>query len=235
MEAAIITGICTLFGTSIAAWLKERWTKKREQKKLDFPKNSFITKKTIKNHSIFEMLNYWINVRIPKAKFGKNKYHNDWAKILLKSKYSSALVNIKKNINHRSIDIFNDDILWNHFLSMINDIIQEYEEESLKKGVPELFIEKFMIWHSKTRDIILKNTELICKSKYYHNNFEKIYAILNLLLTSYDVTLMDSEQTLKNLNGDLDEYIKKIDKFYNSSSSDDSSEENSYNEDIIEI
>ena len=105
--------------------------------------------------------------------------------------------------------------------------------ESLKKGVPELFIEKFMVWHSKTRDIILKNTELICKSKYYHNNFEKIYAILNLLLTSYDVTLMDSEQTIAHLNGDLDEYIQKIDKFY--SSSDYSSEENSYNENIKEI
>ena len=233
MEAAIITGICTLFGTSIAAWLKERWTKKREQKKLDFPKNCFITKKTIKNHSIFEMLNYWINVRIPKAKFGENKYHNNWAKILLKSKYNSALINIKKTINNRSIDTFNDDILWTHFLSMINDIIQEYEEESLKKGVPELFIDKFMIWHSKTRDIIIKNTELICKSKYYHNNFEKIYAILNLLLTSYDVTLMDSEQTIAHLNGDLDEYIQKIDKFY--SSSDYSSEENSYNENIKEI
>ncbi len=90
-----------------------------------------------------------------------------------------------------------------------------------------------MIWHSKTRDIIVKNTELICKSKYYHNNFEKIYAILNLLLTGYDVTLMDSEQTIANLNGDLDEYIQKIDKFY--SSSDDSSEENSYNENIKEI
>jgi len=233
MEAAIITGICTLLGTSIAAWLKERWTKKRELKKLDFSKNSFITKKTIKNHSIFEMLNYWINIRIPKAKFGKNKYHNNWAKILLKSKYNSALVNIKKTINHKSIDTFNDDILWTHFLSMINDIIQEYEEESLKNGVPELFIDKFMIWHSKTRDIIVKNTELICKSKYYHNNFEKIYAILNLLLTGYDVTLMDSEQTIYHLNGDLDEYIKKIDKFY--SSSDDSSEENSYNENIKEI
>ena len=34
MEAAIITGICTLFGTSIPAWLKERWTKKREQKQV---------------------------------------------------------------------------------------------------------------------------------------------------------------------------------------------------------
>ena len=233
MEAAIITGICTLLGTSIAAWLKGRWTKKRELKKLDFSKNSFITKKTIKNHSIFEMLNYWINIRIPKAKFGKNKYHNNWAKILLKSKYNSALINIKKTINHKNIDTLNDDILWTHFLSMINDIIQEYEEESLKKGVPELFIDKFMIWHSKTRDIIVKNTELICKSKYYHNNFEKIYAILNLLLTSYDVTLMDSEQTIYHLNGDLDEYIKKIDKFYSSSS--DSSEENSYKEDIKEI
>ena len=180
------------------------------------------------------MLNYWINVRIPKAKFGKNKYHNNWAKILLKSKYNAALINIKKTINHRNIDTLNDDILWTHFLSMINDIIQEYEEESLKKGVPELFIDKFMIWHSKTRDIIVKNTELICKSKYYHNNFEKIYAILNLLLTGYDVTLMDSEQTISHLNGDLDEYIKKIDKFY-SSSSDDSSEENSYNENIKEI
>ena len=233
METAIITGICTLFGTSIAAWLKERWTKKRELKKLDFSKNSFITKKTIKNHSIFEMLNYWINIRIPKAKFGKNKYHNNWAKILLKSKYNSALINIKKTINHKNIDTLNDDILWTHFLSMINDIIQEYEEKSLKKGVPELFIEKFMIWHSKTREIIVKNTELICKSKYYHNNFEKIYAILNLLLTSYDVTLMDSEQTIYHLNGELDEYIKKIDTFY--SSSDDSSEENSYKEDIKEI
>ena len=233
METAIITGICTLFGTSIAAWLKERWTKKRELKKLDFSKNFFITKKTIKNHSIFEMLNYWINIRIPKAKFGKNKYHNNWAKILLKSKYNSALINIKKTINHKNIDTLNDDILWTHFLSMINDIIQEYEEKSLKKGVPELFIEKFMIWHSKTREIIVKNTELICKSKYYHNNFEKIYAILNLLLTSYDVTLMDSEQTIYHLNGELDEYIKKIDKFY--SSSDDSSEENSYKEDIKEI
>ncbi len=233
METAIITGICTLFGTSIAAWLKERWTKKRELKKLDFSKNFFITKKTIKNHSIFEMLNYWINIRIPKAKFGKNKYHNNWAKILLKSKYNSALINIKKTINHKNIDTLNDDILWTHFLSMINDIIQEYEEKSLKKGVPELFIDKFMIWHSKTREIIVKNTELICKSKYYHNNFEKIYAILNLLLTSYDVTLMDSEQTIYHLNGELDEYIKKIDKFY--SSSDDSSEENSYKEDIKEI
>ncbi len=233
METAIITGICTLFGTSIAAWLKERWTKKRELKKLDFSKNFFITKKTIKNHSIFEMLNYWINIRIPKAKFGKNKYHNNWAKILLKSKYNSALINIKKTINHKNIDTLNDDILWTHFLSMINDIIQEYEEKSLKKGVPELFIEKFMIWHSKTREIIVKNTELICKSKYYHNNFEKIYAILNLLLTSYDVTLMDSEQTIYHLNGELDEYIKKIDTFY--SSSDDSSEENSYKEDIKEI
>jgi hypothetical protein len=234
MDAAIITGICTLLGTSVAAWLKERWTKKREKKKLNITKN-LITKNTIKHHSIFEMLNYWINVRISKAKFGENKYHNNWAKILLKSKYNSALINIKKTINNKSIGTFNDDILWTHFLSMINDIIQEYEEETLKKGVPKLFIEKFMIWHSKTRDIILKNTELICKSKYYHNNFEKIYAILNLLLTSYDVTLIDSEQTLKNLNGELDEYIQKIDKFYKTCSSDNSSKENSYNEDIIEI
>ncbi len=44
---------------------------------------------------------------------------------------------------------------------------------------------------------------------------------------------MDSEQTIYHLNGDLDEYIKKIDTFY--SSSDDSSEENSYKEDIKEI
>ena len=158
------------------------------------------------------MMNYWKETRIPHGKFGRNYYHNKWARKLLIHKYNCAKENSLNIIKHRNVDKLSGNALLIHIIDIITNTIKEYEEKSLNDGVPQLFIDKFNKWHTKTVDMVLNCVNNICESNYYHSNYEKIYAIFNIFISAFEVTLVDAEKTLKTINGELDKYITEYDR-----------------------
>ena len=189
----IITSLCAL-------WAKRKWKNKNNSLK--------ITKKTIKNHYIFSQIDYWKNEMIPNTKFGdegRNAIIHDFLEIIL-TNTSNILKDfiVKKLENNTTQEEFHSDVI-----KMLFQIKNESESISIANGIPEKFIEKFNIWNTRTNIFTKGCIDNICRSKYYPTNKDRFYAILNILMSAYESTILDGEKTLCSLNGELDGVIYK--------------------------
>ncbi len=92
---------------------------------------------------------------------------------------------------------------------MLFQIKNETESISVANGIPEKFIEKFNMWNARTTIFTKGCIDNICRSRYYPTNKDRFYAILNILMSAYESTILDGEKTLCSLNGELDGIVYK--------------------------
>lgn len=92
--------------------------------------------------------------------------------------------------------------------SLYINAIANAEEEALKAGVPEIFIERFRSWDSNHIDAIIDSMNQIASSKFHENDYEKLKAILDILNAITQLQLLDIEKTINSLNGELEKAIK---------------------------
>jgi len=157
-------------------------------------------------HIFFYNINYWVNIGIDKIPITnpiKKRVVSKFLKIKFLSydRHLKHFINNKIGNNTRECDIV-------EMQNLLIEIVKDYEDEIKKKGIPEIFIEKFKKLHESNLQIIFDAIGSICTSKFYDSLQEKMAAILDVLLFSFRVTFTDVEQTINELNGEIESVLK---------------------------
>jgi len=159
----------------------------------------------LNEHIFFSNINYWVNIGIDKIPITnpiKKRVVSKFLKIKFLS-YDKHLKDfIKKTVNTtKECDIV-------EIQNLLIEIVKDYEDEINKKGIPDIFIEKFKKIHENNLQIIFDAIGSICTSKFYESLYEKMAAILDILLFSFRVTFTDVEKTVNELNGEIESVLK---------------------------
>ena len=95
--------------------------------------------------------------------------------------------------------------LWTSLLSLINDIIYDYEREMESNGIPKIVIEKMKVKNNDTISLTIDLIEGVCNSQFYDSekNLLKVYSILNIMLSILENTISNSALICNSINGQL--------------------------------
>jgi hypothetical protein len=111
-----------------------------------------------------------------------------------------------------SYPVLNSNYLWveinstaTGLLSLINNIIYDYEREMELAGIPKIIIEKMKAKNNDTISLTIDLIEGICSSQFYSSdgNLLKIYSILNIMLSILENTISNSDHICNSINGQL--------------------------------
>jgi predicted house-cleaning noncanonical NTP pyrophosphatase (MazG superfamily) len=113
--------------------------------------------------------------------------------------------NIRKYVDNKNFEKMEDSELWTSLLSLINDIIYDYEKEMELAGIPKVIIEKMKVKNNDTISLTIDLIEGICNSQFYSSdkNLLKIYSILNIMLSILENTISNSDHICNSINGQL--------------------------------
>ena len=118
------------------------------------------------------------------------------------------LLNIYYTVwNERLIKLLDEEITNDNFLikntDMVNKIIAESSERMLKADIPQIVIDKFWQWGTKRYEYTCSTLSDIHSTGVLKSIVEKEFAALNRYQDHVYFTLIDAENTLENLNGEL--------------------------------
>jgi len=156
----------------------------------------------LSKHYFFERMNYWIKYKIPHLEIGSD----------LRTKFIRERLLVKYMIGRDLIQnkmIASKDMSVTEQTDIFVEIIGEYEKEWKAMHTPDIFINKFNEWHKEHTDRAISRIKDVCTSGVLNDNEKKI-SLLDIYLTTYDITLTDSEKTLVELNGVLENEFKKM-------------------------
>jgi len=165
---------------------------------LDWFKNN--KRKKLERHHFFTTISYWINIEIDNLPI-KNECKKKVICLFLKIKYNIFSKNIKKIIASESTNCQDlEDIIIASF--------NECEVKARSEGIPDIFINKFRIWDHDHTKILIDSVDSIIRSNFYSTFEEKVAAILDLMIFSFRLTLVDAEKTINELNGELEKALE---------------------------
>jgi len=192
------------------AFLKTNWVMSKITKLFD---NLFTSKtKTsnsmnmshILNHNMFNYIDFWIYSKVPTINFS-----TEYRTIIFRKYLTIFLMKYRDNM-HQYIDSkvyepMDDSELWKSILSLLNNIVYDYEKDKESMGIPKMIIQKMKERNNETITLIIDLTESVCSSEFYHseNNLLKIYSIQNILLSVLQNTITNSIVVCNSINGGL--------------------------------
>jgi hypothetical protein len=163
-----------------------------------------INESDVLNHDIFNYIDFWMYSRVPTFQFS-----TDYRTVVFR-KYLTIFLkkhkeNIRKYVDNKNFEKMEDAELWTSLLSLINDIIYDYEREMELAGIPKVIIEKMKVKNNDTISLTIDLIEGICNSQFYSSdkNLLKIYSILNIMLSILENTISNSDHICNSINGQL--------------------------------
>lgn len=149
-------------------------------------------------HPYFSKVDNLIKVKLPITKIGgpvRTLIFRDVLEIFYESGKKINLETLEK-------DITNDNFLTVN-LEGLTKIVDVASCEMQRQGIPPVVIEKFWDWNYKRHEYVMNTISDIDSSSVFNTVLEKQYAVLNLYQSASYFVLLDAENTLKSLNGDL--------------------------------
>jgi hypothetical protein len=197
MESIIIAVITAILSPILVLFVKHRLDKKTHKSK----------KGNIKEHPFFSDIQYMIDVSIAKICIPTDLLRTKMIRKFLRIK----LIAVQKNF-HTLTELAgtNKSLSVHDYINCITNIVREYESESIKANIPEIFIRRFSEWHTPKIIIIKDLIEYICRSNIYDSEQEKLSAILDVIVMVLHLTMMDAEAVVGKMNGELSEQLEKL-------------------------
>lgn len=163
-----------------------------------------ITDSDVLNHDIFGYIDYWMFSRIPILKF-KTEYRTAILRKYLTIYLHSYKEKIYEFISDGKYKDMKQACLKKSLLTLINDIIFDYENEAMKSGLPMILINKMKTKNQEKISLTIDLIEGICDSRFYSspNNLLKIYSVLNIILSILEHIISNAEMVCNSINGDL--------------------------------
>ncbi len=154
------------------------------------------------SHVFFSNMEYYINQKIPRIRVD-DPLRTKLLRVTMRAKYTAGLKHIRNFVlNEKVINV-------NTMKAMVSTIVDDYEREWAEANVPQVFIDKFYIFHKPKIDSLTRfieqvnNSHLLCRSG-------KIVALLYQMQTTYDSTLLDLEEANSAINGELTAELTKL-------------------------
>jgi len=196
LKSKLIGDFLSKLGDRIIEWFLKKKTNDIE--------TNILHQSDISNHDIFNYIDLWTYSKVPTFKFSseyRTIVFRKYLTIYLKS-YKNGMSDYIKSEEYKKMDQAE---LWKSFLSMINKIVMNYENDSLNAGIPSIVIDKMK---EKNRDTIQLTIDLIgniSNSQFYESkdNLLKVYSILNIVLSVLESTISNSESVCNSINGQL--------------------------------
>ena len=165
---------------------------------------STIKETDVINHDIFNYIDYWIYSKVPTIQYSteyRTVVFRKYLKIFLQKHKS----NLQTWVQDKSFEEMDNSQLWNSLLSLINNIIYDYEVEMELNGIPKIIIEKMKVKNNETISLTIDLLESVCSSQFYDSekNLLKVYSILNILLSVLEHTISSSANICNLINGQL--------------------------------
>jgi len=175
-----------------------------KKKTSDEPKVKIIDEVDILNHDIFNYIDFWMYSKVPTFQFSteyRTVVFRKYLTIFLKKHKE----NIRKYVDKKEFEKMGEAELWTSLLSLINDIIYDYEREMELSDIPKVIIEKMKVKNNDTISLTIDLIEGICNSQFYSSdrNLLKIYSILNIMLSILENTISNSDHICNSINGQL--------------------------------
>lgn len=151
-------------------------------------------------HPFFSRLPYYINfviTNLPIQSVAKRTMMQNF----LRLKLSTFLDLYREEMAKR------DHCRENFHYALFLEVQHRSEAAALESGIPEIFLKKFNAAYRAHLEVAIKGIQDICDSRYYRNCKEKQDAILDLLLATLSMLILDAERTANELNGELDEAL----------------------------
>jgi hypothetical protein len=163
-----------------------------------------VSESDLLNHGIFNYINFWIYSKIPTFEFSseyRTLVFRKYLTIYLK-KHREVL---KKFVEEKSYEQMDENQIWNKFLSLINEIIYDYETEMISIGIPKVIIEKMKSRNNERVSLIIELIHGICNSPFYNSdkNYLKVFTFLNTYMTILNDTITSSVKVCDTINGQL--------------------------------
>lgn len=155
----------------------------------------------IKNHIFFNKIDYFLDYKISRACFGckgRSLVFKDMLTIMFKhwKIFGLKVANFKytgKDCSKVSKFI----------LSSMNSCINDYEKEWRENNIPEIVINKFNAWHNKKISFVGESVLLMANTSLFDTCNEKIANILSTYMVILSLVMLDVENVLKDINGEL--------------------------------
>jgi hypothetical protein len=165
---------------------------------------SDVTTSDITNHDVFNYIDLWMYSRVPTLQFSTDYRTVVFRKYLIiyLKKHKD---NLQQFIGTKSYVGMDESELWKGFLSLINNIIYDYEREMAMAGIPKVIVDKMKLKNNDTITLTVDLIEGICNSQFYTStdNLLKVYSILNIMLSILENTIQNSEHVCNSINGQL--------------------------------
>ena len=158
----------------------------------------------INKHDIFNYIDIWVNSNIPTLMFAtpfKTAVFRKYLIIYLQT-YKNDFLEYIKESGYEKMD---SQSLWCSVFKLLNNIVENYETEMRKDGIPELVINKMKKINNENINLTINMICEICNSDFYssENNYLKIYSILNILQSILNNTILHSSSVCNSINGSL--------------------------------
>ena len=195
-ENIIITLIVAIGGPIAVLWFKYKLGIRKKK-----------SKDSLRNHIFFSEIAYMIDVSSWKLDYPDKPTRSAMVRKFIRIKLKS----IERNFRALVDDVIDGkSISSSDYNNTITKIVVEYEREAREKKIPITFINKFSAWHTPKIKQIREITEFITRSNIYDDSVEKTSAVLSIIIMVLHLTLMDADNTLNNMNGDLDNILDKM-------------------------
>lgn len=204
--ASIITGILTVFGSVIVAKINNRRKYDeciKHRKELEEKEERMLN--SPKHHYFFGKMNYYIQTVIPCIKeiHGVPKIKINMMKKFLNIKYSVFADGMQSWVNRDETVELTD------IIKYIMSLIVKYEKQAVDSGIPKIFVDTFAKSHEPYVTSTVQSIEQIMRCEAYSNT-DKENSILDILLHAFTMTVFTAEQTCKNMNGELESALLKM-------------------------
>ncbi len=213
--ALVALAIVALWGFALALLLAYKWANNKLSlpviQEPSAPKcaecvlgDEFRRPEDLVAHRLFGYMRLALVTRIPNLPIsdpGRRLVFTDLLEIIFQVVSSKYLEWLRRNI--KLIHDMRTDALASEQLSLVGEIVEEYERQAENYGIPAVVLDRFRYWNGPRLEHLRAEITLVCESEWIDGSTERIGYLLSVVEQLMKATMFDAERTLTNLNGSL--------------------------------
>lgn len=158
--------------------------------------------KDLTKHLLFAYLRHAVKVKIPHLPI-EDPMRRECFRDLLKVKCEVFRINLLLFLDqHEDLEELHSEF-HSMVLNLVTDSVNEYEQKALDLGIPKEAVNSFSRWHERAVNMVYDLITSTGHNRFYGSNTAKMIAILDWILAAFQITLVDAQNAMDSLNGEL--------------------------------